>query len=200
MLKTGWNLVPAVLLAGTVSLVAEAQQTAPQAGLRENPSRVHALENARIYVRPDLVIEKGVVVIRDGLIVEAGASVDIPPDAQRWDYSGQTIYPGLIEMFTQAGLSEEEGGPSSGSAHWNPAVRPERSAAEAYRVSETEIERLRKTGFAAAMVVADQGVFAGSSAVVNLGSGSPNENILKRDVFQHLRMERETGTAPIRPR
>ena len=72
MFKTFWKLVPAALLAGIVNLAAEAQQTAPQAGLRENPSRVHALENARIYVRPDLVIEKGVVVIRDGLIVEAG--------------------------------------------------------------------------------------------------------------------------------
>lgn len=190
MLKTCWIMIPVTLLAGTVNLAAEAQQTVPQAGLRENPSRVHALENARIYVRPDLVIDKGVVVIRDGLIVETGASVDIPPDAQRWDYAGQTIYPGLIEMFTQAGLPAEEGDPSSGSSHWNPAVRPERSAAEAYRVNETETARLRKAGFAAAMVVADQGVFAGSSAVVNLGTGSSNENMLKRDVFQHMRMKR----------
>lgn len=190
MLKTCRYLVPAALLAGIINLAAEAQQTAPQAGLRENPSRVHALENARIYVRPDLVIDKGIVVIRDGLIVEAGTAVEIPPDAQRWDYSGQTIYPGLIEMFTQAGLTEEEAARSSGSSHWNPAVRPDRSAADAYRVREAEIERLRSSGFAAAMVVADRGVFAGSSAVVNLGSGSPNENVLKRDVFQHLRMKR----------
>ena len=40
------------------------------------------------------------------------------------------------------------------------------------------------------MAVADQGVFSGSSAVVNLGTGTPNENILKRDVFQHVRMKR----------
>ena len=190
MLKTCWIMIPAVLLSAGVTFVAEAQQTVPQTGLRENPSRVHALEDARIYVRPDLVIDRGVVIVRDGLIVEAGASVDVPPDAQRWDYSGKTIYPGLIETFTQAGLPEEEAEKSSGSTHWNPDVRPERAAGEAYRVSETEIARLRKTGFAAAMVVADRGVFAGSSAVVNLGSGSPNENILKRDVFQHLRMKR----------
>jgi len=190
MLKTCWIMVPAVLLAGTFTLAAEAQQTAPQAGLRENPSRVHALEDARIYVRPDLVIDRGVVIVRDGLIVEAGASVDVPPDAQRWDYSGKTIYPGLIEMFTQVGLPEEEAEKSTGSTYWNPSVRPERSAAEAYRANEAEIARLRNAGFAAAMVVADQGVFAGSSAVVNLGTGSPNENILKRDVFQHLRMKR----------
>ena len=190
MLRTCWIMVLAVLLAGTSSRDAEAQQTAPQAGLRENPSRVHALEDARIYVRPDLVIDKGTVVVRDGLIVEAGASVEIPSDAQRWDYSGRTIYPGLIEMFTQAGLPKEAADESPGSTHWNPGVRPERAAGEAYRVIEQEIDRLRKAGFAAAMVVADRGVFAGSSAVVNLGAGSPNENILKRDVFQHLRMKR----------
>ena len=190
MLKTCWIMIPAVLMSGGITLAAEAQQTAPQAGLRENPSRVHALEDARIYVRPDLVIDRGIVIVRDGLIVEAGASVDIPPDAQRWDYSGKTIYPGLIEMFTQAGLPDEDSAAFSGSTHWNPGVRPERAAGEAYRVNEQELEQLRKSGFAAAMVVADQGVFAGSSAVVNLGAGSPNENILKRDVFQHLRMKR----------
>ena len=190
MLKTCWVRIPVLLLAGAITLAAQAQRTAPQAGLRENPSRVHALENARIYVRPDLVIDRGVVVVRDGLIVEAGASVDVPPDAWRWDYAGMTIYPGLIEMFTQAGLSEADEAETSGSAYWNPEVRPEISAADAYRVSETEIARLRQSGFAAAMVVSDQGVFAGSSAVVNLGAGTPNENILKRDVFQHLRMYR----------
>lgn len=190
MMKTCWVIVPAVLLAGAVTFAAEAQRTVPQAGLRENPSRVHALENARIYVRPDLVIDRGVVIVRDGLIVEAGASVDVPPDARRWDYAGMTIYPGLIEMFTQAGLSDADQAEYSGATYWNPEVRPERSAADAYRVSETEIARLRQSGFAAAMVVPDQGVFAGSSTVVNLGTGTPNENILKRDVFQHLRMKR----------
>ena len=190
MLKKCWIMVPAVLLAGAVNLIAEAQQTAPQAGLRENPSRVHALENARIYVRPDLVIDKGVVVVRDGLIVAAGASADVPPDARRWDYSGMTIYPGLIEMFTQAGLSVTDGDETTGSTYWNPSVRPERSAADAYRISEAEIARLRQSGFTAAMIVADRGVFAGSSAAVNLGSGTPNENLLRRDVFQHVRMKR----------
>ena len=178
------------LMAGVFTLAAKAQQTTPQAGLRENPSRVHALENARIYVRPDQVIEHGTVVVRDGLVVEAGASIDIPPDASRWDYTGMTIYPGMIEMFTQAGLPKGDEDDTAGSAHWNPAVRPERSAAEAYRISEAEIARLRESGFAAAMAVADQGVFSGSSAVVNLGTGTPNENILKRDVFQHVRMKR----------
>ena len=178
------------LMAGVFTLAAKAQQTAPQAGLRENPSRVHALENARIYVRPNQVIEHGTVVVRDGLVVEVGASIDIPPDASRWDYTGMTIYPGMIEMFTQAGLPKEDEDDTAGAAHWNPAVRPERSAAEAYRISEAEIARLRESGFAAAMAVADQGVFSGSSAVVNLGTGTPNENILKRDVFQHVRMKR----------
>ncbi|MCY3772064.1 MAG: amidohydrolase family protein [Gemmatimonadetes bacterium] len=183
-------ILAACLLAGVIAHSARAQQTTPQAGLRENPSRVHALENARVYVRPDLVIEGGTVVVRDGLIVETGVSVEVPSDARRWDYSGMTIYPGLIEMFTQAGLPGKAEDNIAGSSYWNPAVRPERAAAEAYRINEAEIVRLRKSGFAAAMVVADRGVFAGSSAVVKLGAGTPNENVLKRDVFQHIRMKR----------
>ncbi len=190
MLQSCRIILYACLLAGVIPFAANAQQTAPQAGLRENPSRVHALENARVYVRPDHVIEHGTVVVRDGLVVDAGASIDIPQDARRWDYTGMTIYPGMIEMFTQTGLPKGDEDDTTGSAHWNTAVRPERSAAKAYRISEAEIVRLRESGFAAAMVVADQGVFSGSSAVVNLGTGTPNENILKRDVFQHVRMKR----------
>ena len=116
------------LMAGVFTLAAEAQQTAPQAGLRENPSRVHALENARIYVRPDQVIEHGTVVVRDGLVVEVGASIDIPPDASRWDYTGMTIYPGMIEMFTQAGLPKgtrmTPRGPHTGIPPFVPNARP----------------------------------------------------------------------------
>ena len=46
--------------------------TAPAEGLHENNPRVHALDNARLVVAPGKVIERGCLVIRDGLIAEIG--------------------------------------------------------------------------------------------------------------------------------
>ena len=50
--------------------------TLPKQGIRENDPRVHALTNARIIAAPGKTIEKGTVLIRDGIIVEVGPEVD----------------------------------------------------------------------------------------------------------------------------
>ncbi|MDZ7292972.1 MAG: hypothetical protein ONB44_20880 [candidate division KSB1 bacterium] len=56
------------------NVVAVLAQTTPTEGLRENTPKVHALINAKIVIAPGQVIEKGTVVIRDGLIEATGAS------------------------------------------------------------------------------------------------------------------------------
>ena len=78
--------------------------TAPRQGLRENDPRAHALINARIVAAPGKTIEKGTVLIRDGIILQAGADVKVPPDARVWDLAGKTIYPGFIDAYSRIGL------------------------------------------------------------------------------------------------
>src|SRR5450631_3169614 len=80
--------------------------TFPKQGLRENNPRVHALTNARIVTAPGKTIDKGTVLIRDGLIVEVGASVKVPPEARVWDLTGKTIYPGFIDAYSHLDLPE----------------------------------------------------------------------------------------------
>jgi imidazolonepropionase-like amidohydrolase len=183
------------IMVGCMSLLhapptVNAQQTVPQTGLRDNTPRVHALTNVRIIPKPGEAIEQGVVVIRDGIVEAVGANVTIPSDAQTLDYTGMTVYPGLIEMFTQAGLEEKKAAVEGGSDHWNVSVQPDYNAANHYQVKTKDIEALRSLGFAMAMVVSNDGIFTGNSVLVNLGDGSPNENIAKEDIIQHLRMER----------
>ncbi|RMF66347.1 MAG: hypothetical protein D6743_06555, partial [Calditrichaeota bacterium] len=97
-----------LLLAVSTSLLSQpstsAAQTKPIEGIRENTPQVHALVNARIVQAPGRVIPKGTIVLRDGVIEAVGANVSPPPDARVWDYSGLTVYPGLIESFSQVGL------------------------------------------------------------------------------------------------
>src|SRR3954470_20448102 len=80
--------------------------TVPKQGIRENDPRVHALTNARIVTMPGKTIEKGTVLIRDGIIAEVGADVKVPVEARVWDLAGKTIYPGFIDAYSRLDLPE----------------------------------------------------------------------------------------------
>src|SRR5205809_4773503 len=71
-------------------------------GLHDNTPTVHALINAKIVTAPGKTIEKGTLVIRDGIIEAVGADVKPPADARVWDLAGKTIYPGLIDAYGEA--------------------------------------------------------------------------------------------------
>lgn len=57
-------------------------QIEPTTGLRDNTPAVHAFVNARIVTAPGRIIEKGTLVIRDGVIETVGERVAIPADAK----------------------------------------------------------------------------------------------------------------------
>src|SRR6185295_11696145 len=74
----------------------------------------YAITNARIVTVSGPVVERGTVVIRNGLIAAAGANVNAPPDARVIDGTGLTVYPGLIDSYTNLALPEASPAPSPG--------------------------------------------------------------------------------------
>src|SRR3989442_5433810 len=72
----------------------------------------YAITNARIVTVSGPVIERGTVVIRDGLIAAVGANATVPADARVIDGNGLTIYPGLIDASTSLGIPEPSPSPS----------------------------------------------------------------------------------------
>lgn len=196
--------------------VAHAQiSTAPTQGLRENDPRVHALMNARIVTAPGKTIEKGTVIIRDGVIVEAGASVQLPADARTWDLTGKTIYPGFIDAYSRAGLPEtlqpeplrremDEENPDAkpkeiprepvkGTHAWNPKVTPERKASDVLRLDKKASQKLRELGFTSALVVPGRGIFRGASALVDLQEADANTLVVAPVVAQHIAFDLNRG-------
>ena len=80
-----------------------------------------ALTNARIETVTRGVIERGPVVIRDGLIEAVGADVRPPADARIVDLAGKRVFPGLIDLTSTLGLASApasggSGGPPGGVA------------------------------------------------------------------------------------
>ncbi|HNU08376.1 MAG TPA: hypothetical protein PKO33_11470, partial [Pyrinomonadaceae bacterium] len=67
---------------------------------------VFALTNARIVTVSGATIEKGTVVIRDGLIESVGADAKVPADARVIDATGLTVYPGVIDALTNLGAPQ----------------------------------------------------------------------------------------------
>src|SRR5215813_13464524 len=94
----------------------------------------YAITNARIVPVAGATIEKGTVVIRDGLIAAVGANVSSPPDARIIDGTGLTDYPGLIDSCTSLAVPEPSpaatvgGGGGGGGFFQQQAARPNPNA------------------------------------------------------------------------
>src|SRR5690606_33155050 len=117
-----WLLI--VLSLGlSTQLVAAPPTLAPPPGLRQNTPEVHALVGARIVVAPGKVIERGTLVIRDGLITAVGEDVEAPRDARIWPLEGKTLYAGLIDAYSE--LPEGAKAPTSAASYWNDKVTPQ---------------------------------------------------------------------------
>ena len=72
----------------------------------------YAITNAKIVTVSGAEIERGTVVIRNGLIAAVGDKVTAPADARVIDGSGLTVYPGLIDANTNLGLPEAAATPA----------------------------------------------------------------------------------------
>jgi imidazolonepropionase-like amidohydrolase len=120
-------------------------------------------------------IDGGTVIIRDGNVIAAGASVAVPADARRIDAKGKWVTPGVFAGFTRLGLSEvdavkgtndKSGGKSGFSAAIDvaPAIDPFRSP---FAVN-------RAAGVTRAVVApeAAESIFAGQGAIADLGADS----------------------------
>src|SRR5262245_38377400 len=65
---------------------------------------IYAIRGARLVTAAGAPIATGTLVIRNGVIEAVGADVQPPADAMVIDGAGMTVYPGLIDMGTSAGV------------------------------------------------------------------------------------------------
>jgi imidazolonepropionase-like amidohydrolase len=191
-------ILAAVIMLAGIALA----QIKPAAGIRQNTPTVHAFINAKIVIGPGRVIGKGTLIIRDGTVSAVGAGIPVPPDARVWDLSGMTIYPGFIDAYADIGMPKkpQQGGgqdqqpppkqaEARGPKHWNENVLSSQNADELFVPDGKAAEKLRGIGFTSALVIPQKGIFRGTSAVFQLGEGTPNQLLLKPHVAQHVTFE-----------
>ena len=152
-----------------------------------------AIRNARIVTVSGSTIEKGTVVIRDGLIEAAGANVTVAPDVWVIDGQGLTVYPGLIDALSTIGIPDAVPPPTTPTGRGagqrpttpvttpgaptpppsrgpedRPATTSWQKAEDLIQTSDRRIETFRNGGFTTAATFPARDIFAGQGAIIDL--------------------------------
>ena len=153
---------------------------------------VYAIKDAKIYPVSGPVIARGTIVIRNGLIESVGANVQAPAEATVIDGTGMTVYPGLIDSFTDTGLpiatpaaggqrGQRGGGGPQQRAPQNAheaifqtplGLNADRKVAEEVQADGKNVEASRNAGITSALSVARNGIFTGQAALINTGAAN----------------------------
>jgi len=145
----------------------------------------YVVKGARILVGTGEVIENGVLVVDDGLVVGVGQRLEVPEGAWVIDAAGKTVYPGFIDALGSLGLGakpkeetkKEEAkeetiarGPED-----RPGTHSFKAAADELTLSDDRVAKWRNAGFTSAVTVPDQGIFSGQAAFINLAGERERE-------------------------
>jgi imidazolonepropionase-like amidohydrolase len=182
------------------------------ANAQRNTIDTYAITNTRIVTVSGPVIEHGTVVVRNGLITAAGENVSAPPDARVIDGSGLTVYPGLIDSYTNLALPEASPSPSPGAGRGGgdffaqtqprptpgpnstqpPGLQPEVMVEDVIRPGGAEIVAARNIGITTALTLPRTGIWMGQSALINLSGETPQQMIIVSPLAMHV------GFTPLR--
>ena len=183
----------------------------------EVSAQSYAITNARIVTVSGATIDKGTIVIRNGLIEAVGANVTPPADAQVFDATGLTVYPGFIDALTSLGLpaapsrTQGPGGGGGGGAaaaataaaaqptsnsNYPAGLRPEESAFDEVRAGEAQFEAVRNAGITTVLTIGRTGIFNGQSTVIDLAGDSVSGMVVKPQFAEHISFATLPGQYP----
>jgi imidazolonepropionase-like amidohydrolase len=196
-------------LVAAAVVCAMAPDVGAQLGVQKqrNAPTTYAITNARIIPAPGQAIERGTIVVRNGLIAAIGPSVAIPADARVVDATGLTVYPGFIDAYSNVGYeaqpaTQQGGGFGGRGAQVQTQAQPVRVdaapnslnraglqpevSALSLLVDDADYTAAQNAGFTAALTAPPTGVFVGQSAVISLRPGDVQSILLRSGVGMHI--------------
>jgi imidazolonepropionase-like amidohydrolase len=189
-------LAPLILVSGIAPL-ARAQ------------SGTWALTNAKIETVTRGTIDKGTIVIRNGLIEAVGAAVTVPPDARVLDLAGRVVSPGFFDLTSSLGLATAPapaagggggggggGGQQQAAASGPIGMEPGREVASELRISENDVRNTRAAGITSVLVAPNRGPFRGLSALVPMRDDTASHWIVRSPVALHMGFQTVPGRYP----
>src|SRR5215471_12058796 len=197
-----------VVVAAVLALAATAAYPTLEA-LQMPAAPVYAIQGAKI-VTAGSTIDKGNLVMRNGLIEDVGATAAVPADAVVVDGTGMTVYPGLIDMTNTTAIdvrpaapvaalpdAAPDGGRGRGAAatpapSWADGDRtkreallnPDFDAASHVRYEGVEMQRLAAAGITSVLAVSPSGLFRGTSALINVAAPPDVEDVSRVGAYR----------------
>jgi len=162
-----------------------------------------AITNAKIYVTPTQMIEKGTLLIKEGKVVGVGTSVNIPENTNVIDVSGKSIYPSFIDIYSDFGIEKPKSQSSRGRSaqydatrtgyYWNDHIMPENNAIDKFDYDNKAAKDLLNAGFGVVNTHIQDGIVRGTGALIALNSDDGNETrILDQNSAQYLSFDKST--------
>jgi imidazolonepropionase-like amidohydrolase len=153
---------------------------------------VVAITNAKIFPIAKPAIDRGTIVMRDGIIEAVGANVSVPSGAHVIDAAGAEVYPGFIDASTPTGLVDPGAG-GFGDADelldFNPALR----AQVAFHNDSEAIPVLRANGITTVAATPGGGLLGGQIAVMDLDGFTWEESTVAGSVGMAFQFPRIGG-------
>ena len=164
------NILFLIFLLGILKI--DAQEYFPNNESVQNKNNNYtAFINAKIFVTPTQIIEKGTLIIQNGKVIEAGTVLPIPKNCKIINLEGKCIYPSFIDIYTSFGIEKpKKSTVSDGDSYdtkrvgyyWNESIKPEINAFEYLNYDQTKADELLKAGFGVVGTHVQDGIARGT--------------------------------------
>ncbi len=191
-----------------ITVAALALTAAPPGG---DVGPTYVIRNCRIVPVAGPAVEKGTIVIRDGLIESLGPAdkVKVPEDAEVVEADGLVAYPGLISAFSnlfleQPARAEGQAPPFEGFPQAQ-AQQPQEDrfppgpglcVLDQLKPKKATVEGFHKAGFTTVLSAPTRGIFEGQSVVLNLNGEPLPPMVVRNGAALHVNLTTERGGYP----
>jgi hypothetical protein len=191
-----------ILLFGIVKI--DAQEYFPNnESVQNKNNNFTAFTNAKIFVTPTQVIEKGTLIIQNGKVIGAGVDLQIPKNCKIVNLDGKYVYPSFIDIYTSFGIEKpKKSTASDGDSYdtkrigyyWNESIKSEVNAFENFTYDQTKAEEYLKAGFGVVGTHVQDGVARGTGTLIALNNSDKSLRLLSNKISNHFGFTRSVTT------
>jgi len=170
-------------------------------GVKANNNNYTAFTNAKIFITPTQVIDKGILLIQNGKVVTVGSSVNLPANTVTVDLDGKSIYPSFIDVYSKFGVEQPKASTEGGRSpqydaeregfYWNDHIMPENDAVAHFKYDDKSAKELRDAGFGVVNSHVHDGIARGTGVLIALnGKGTDANRVLDDRSAQYFSLDR----------
>ena len=142
---------------------------------------MRAYVNAKFYPVESPPIEEGVMLVKDGTIVDIGKDLEVPAEAEVVDLSGRVVIPGFVDAHSHAGIWGDGEGRAAYDGNEGPGpITAEVSSLDAINPAQQSFYSCRQGGITSAHIVPGSGNAIGGVGVVCKTSGTVVDDMVMR--------------------